>query len=122
MRSRPVVLLVDHIPETRPVFEQAAQTFPFELAMAEDGQAGYDAAMETKPDIIVIRQNVPILNPQSVSILLKQSPETSKIPVIVICTHLTDEEKEKFQDAGCNDCIKDPVSVDALILKIQEWL
>ncbi len=122
MSSRPVVLLVDHRPESRPIFQQVAEKIPFELLVAEDGQAGFDIAMETVPDLIVIRQNIPILNAQSVSVLLKQSPDTDKIPIMVICSQLSEEEREKFQDAGCNDCIKEPMDVDAVISKIKEWL
>ncbi|RUM88830.1 MAG: hypothetical protein DSZ23_04045 [Thermodesulfatator sp.] len=122
MSSRPVVLLVDHRPESKPIFQQVAEKFPFELLVAEDGQAGFDIAMEVVPDLIVIRQDIPILNAQSVSVLLKQSAETDKIPIMVLCSRLSQEEKEKFQDAGCNDCIKEPVEIDVVIAKIKEWL
>ncbi len=122
MNSRSVVLLVDHRPESKSIFEQIAEKFPFDLVVAEDGQAGFDMAKETPPDLIVIRQNIPILNAQSVSVLLKQSPDTDKIPIMVICSRLSEEEKGKFQDAGCDDCIKEPMDVDAIILKIQEWM
>ncbi len=122
MISRPVVLLVDHRPESKPIFQEIAERFPFKLLLAEDGQAGYDVAMETVPDLIIIRQNIPILNAQSVSVLLKQSPDTDKIPIMVICSQLSEEEREKFQDAGCNDCIKEPMDVDVIIAKIKEWL
>ncbi len=122
MISRPVVLLVDHRPESRPIFQEVSERLPFKLVLAEDGQAGYDIAMETAPDLIIIRQNIPILNAQSVSVLLKQSPETEKIPIMVLCSKLSEEEREKFQDAGCNDCIKEPVDVEVIIAKIKEWL
>lgn len=122
MNSRSVVLLVDHQPESKAIFKQIAEKFPFELVVAEDGQAGFDMAMETPPDLIVIRQNIPILNAQSVSVLLKQSPDTDKIPIMVICSHLSGEEKEKFQDAGCSDCIKEPIDIDLVKIKIKEWL
>ena len=122
MKPRSVVLLVDHQQESKSIFAQIAEKLPFKLIVAEDGQAGFDKAMENPPDLIVIRQNIPILNAQSVSVLLKQSPQTDKIPIMVLCSQLSEEDKEKFQDAGCNDCIKEPLDIDVVIQKIQEWL
>ncbi len=120
--NKPVVLLVDHKPEAREVFTQIAKEFPFDLIVAEDGQAGFDIAREQEPDLIVIRKNVPVLNAQSVSVLLKQSAATDKIPILVICPDYSPEDQEKFQDAGCNDCIKDVKEVDIVVSKLKEWL
>ena len=120
--NKPVVLLVDDRPEGKKVFSQIAEEFPFDLLVAEDGQEGFDLAREHEPDLIVIRKNVPILNAQSVSVLLKQSPNTEKIPILVICPDYSPDDEEKFQDAGCNDCIKDLDEVDIVISKLKEWL
>ncbi len=120
--NKPVVLLVDDRPEGKKIFSQIAQDFPFDLLVAEDGQEGFDIAREHEPDLIVIRKNVPILNAQSVSVLLKQSAATEKIPILVICPDFSPDDEEKFQDAGCNDCIKDLDEVDIVISKLKEWL
>ncbi len=120
--NTPVVLLVDDKPEGREVFSQIAQDFPFELIVAEDGQEGFDLAREQEPDLIIIRKNVPVLNAESVSVLLKQSAATDKIPILVICPDFSPEEQEKLQDAGCNDCIKDLQEVEIVVSKLKEWL
>ncbi len=122
MSEKPVVLLVDDKPEAKEIFSRIAQEFPFNLIVAEDGQAGFDLARQETPDLIIIRKNVPILNAQSVSVLLKQSSTTENIPILVICPDLSQEDKEKFQDAGCNDCLKEIQNVDLVIAKIKEWL
>ena len=122
MSDKPVVLLVDDKPETRRVLSKIAKEVHFRLIVAEDGQAGFDMAREEVPDLIVIRKNVPILNAQSVSVLLKQSANTEKIPIIVICPDFSKEDQEKFQDAGCNDCIKELKDEKLVISKIKEWL
>ncbi len=120
--NKPVVLLVDDKPEAQEIFTQIAQDFPFDLLVAEDGQSGFDIAREHEPDLIVIRKNVPVLNAQSVSVLLKQSAATDKIPILVICPDYSPEDQEKFQDAGCNDCIKDVREIEIVISKLKEWL
>ena len=122
MNPKPIVLLVDDNPESKEIFEEIAEDFPFDLVVAEDGQSGFDIAREREPDLIIIRKDVPILNAQSVSVLLKQSASTDKIPIMVICPDLSPEDREKFQDAGCNDCIKEPMETDIIISKIKEWL
>ncbi len=120
--NKPVVLLVDDKPEGKQIFSRIAQDFPFELIVAEDGQTGFDIARDQEPDLIIIRKNVPILNAQSVSVLLKQSASTDKIPILVICPDFSEEDREKFQDAGCNDCIRDPHELEIVISKLKEWL
>ena len=122
MSDKPVVLLVDDKPDAKKMLSKIAKEVQFRLIVAEDGQAGFDMAREEVPDLIVIRKNVPILNAQSVSVLLKQSANTEKIPIIVICPDFSKEDQEKFQDAGCNDCIKELKDEKLVISKIKEWL
>ncbi len=122
MASKTVVLLVDHQPEVRDLFTQAAARLEIELVTAEDGQEGLDQAKALVPSLMVIRRDVPVLNAQSVSVLLKQSPDTERIPVLVICSRLSDEDKESFRDAGCNDCLKEPLDEEKIVTKLKEWL
>ncbi len=122
MASRKLVLLVDHHPEVREVFQQAVEQMDLDLITAIDGQEGLDGAKEHKPALIVVRRDAPILNAQSVSVLLKQSPATEKIPVVVLCSGMTEEDKELFKDAGCDDCLKEPLEKEKIMLKLKEWL
>jgi DNA-binding response OmpR family regulator len=122
MASKRVVLLVDDHTDIHDMFRQAAARLSLELVTAEDGQEGLDQAKAMLPALMVIRRDVPILNAQSVSVLLKQSPDTEKIPVMVICSRLSEEDQESFRDAGCNDCIKEPLDEDKIVAKLKEWL
>ncbi len=122
MKESPTVLLVDNHEAVVQVFKEIGERHGLKMIFAEDGQEGLDMAKEELPELVVIRRNCPTLDALSVSVLLKQSPDTSEIPIVVICSGATPQEKESFRDAGCNGCIEEPISMEELIVKLKEWL
>lgn len=117
------IVLVEQKEEIINIVKTAADQAGFSLIVAEDGQEGFDIAMERPPSLVIVRCNAPILDAPSLSLLLKQSNATKDIPVLVICSSdIHTSEHEKYRDAGCNDCLKEPFSVSDVLKKIEEWL
>jgi len=116
------ILLVDDNEDVIATVKAVAVKERLRLITAEDGQEGIDIANQELPDLILIRGNAKVLDAMSMSILLKQSEETKNIPVMVLCSDLSAQERERFQDAGCCGCIKEPLTERHLIKIIEEWL
>ncbi len=116
------IVLVEQKEEIINVVKTAAERAGFSLIIAEDGQEGFDIAMERPPVLMMVRCDAPILDAPSLSLLLKQSNATKDVPILVICSEISASEHEKYQDAGCNDCLKEPFSVSDLLKIFKEWL
>jgi two-component system cell cycle response regulator DivK len=122
VKDEQTILLVDNKADVRETLGKIAGQLGLRLLLAEDGQEGLDIAKSENPDIIMIRRNAPILDALSMSVLLKQSDKTRDIPVVVICSDASPSELERFQDAGCSYCLKEPFTTDELNERLKDWL
>jgi len=116
------ILLVDYNESVIETVRKLANQTGLRLLFAEDGQEGLDLAKAELPDLVIIRKDVPILDALSMSVLLKQSPETDNIPVVLICTVTSSSERERLHDAGCSGFIEEPFTVNDLLQKLEDWL
>ncbi|MEA1992188.1 MAG: response regulator [Thermodesulfobacteriota bacterium] len=122
MKEDQTILLVDYNESVIETLRKLANQTGLRLLLAEDGQEGLDLAKAELPDLVIIRKDIPILDALSMSVLLKQSPETEDIPVVVICTVASSSERERFHDAGCSDFIEEPFTAKDLLQRLEDWL
>ncbi|PXF56130.1 MAG: hypothetical protein C4B57_01420 [Deltaproteobacteria bacterium] len=116
------ILLVDYDQSVIDTVRKLVNQTGLRLILAENGQEGLDLVKAELPDLVIIRKDVPILDALSISVLLKQSPETRDIPVAVICAEASPSERERFRDAGCIDFIEEPFTANDLLRKLEDWL
>lgn len=95
----------------------------FKVISAFDGVSGLKAAKEEKPDLILLDLILPKLDGFSVLKELKESPEVSKIPVLVL-TNLEDlESLQRVVELGAKDyLVKSEYSLEEVLKKIKEKL
>jgi len=116
------ILLVDYNESVIETVRKLANQKGLRLLLAEDGQEGLDLAKAELPDLVIIRKDVPMLDALSMSVLLKQSPETDNIPVVLISTAVSSSEKERLHDAGCSGFIEEPFTANDLLQRLEGWL
>ena len=122
MKEGQTILLVDYNESVIETVRKLANQNGLRLLLAEDGQEGLDLAKAELPDLVIIRKDVPVLDALSMSVLLKQSPETDNIPVVLICTTVSSLEKERVHDAGCSGFIEEPFTENDLLQRLEGWL
>ena len=122
MKEDQTILLVDYNESVIETVRKLANQTGLRLLLAEDGQEGLDLAKAELPDLVIIRKDVPILDALSMSVLLKQSPETDDIPVVLICTVASSSERERLHDAGCSGFIEEPFTANDLLQRLEDWL
>ena len=122
MKEGQTILLVDYNESVIETVRKLANQAGLKLLLAEDGQEGLDLAKAELPDLVIIRKDVPILDALSMSVLLKQSPETDDIPVVLICAVASSSERERLHDAGCSGFIEEPFTANDLLQRLEDWL
>ncbi len=122
MKKGNTILLVEQRATVIEMVKNVARQHGIRVILAEDGQEGLDMAKAECPDMIIVRRDCPVLDALSMSVLLRQSKKTEEIPVMVICSEAPAAERERFQDAGCNDCIEEPFTEEELERHIEGWL
>ena len=78
------ILIVDDSRLLRLSNERTLVRAGHNVTSAEDGEAGLRLALENKPDIIVLDMMLPKLSGPDVLRALRQNPDTSNIPVLVL--------------------------------------
>lgn len=75
---------------------------------AYDGQSGIAAAMEHKPDVVLLDLRMPNMGGLEVLMKLSQWPDTARIPVIVVSANVNDQTRKAALDLGAKCCIVKP--------------
>jgi two-component system, OmpR family, KDP operon response regulator KdpE len=88
----------------------------YEVVTASDGRAALDAAISTRPDLLVIDLGMPGLTGIEV---IEAVRGWSQVPILVVSGRSESWEKVEALDAGADDYVTKPFSVDELLARIR---
>ncbi len=91
----------------------------FEVITASNGKEGYQKAEETLPDLVILDVMMPELDGYQVCSLLRKNPKTAALPVMMLTSLSTVEQKIKGFDAGADDYLAKPFAPDELIAHVR---
>ena len=94
----------------------------FEVLVAEDGEKGCAAALEHKPDLILMDIQLPVMDGYEVTRRIKADPALWHIPIIAVTSYALSGDEAKTKAAGCDGYIAKPFSPRQLLAKINELL
>lgn len=119
LKSSPLrVLIVEDDPMMQLGLEQSLQTYPqiTIIGQAEDGYTGVKAALELKPDLVVMDIGLPCLD--GIAATQRIKAELPDIRVVVLTSHTTETEIVAALASGADAyCVKG-ASVDRLLTAI----
>jgi len=94
----------------------------FEIHYVESGREALSKTIANKPDILLLDVCMPGIDGYDTCRLLKNTPETSTIPIIMISGLENQSEKDEAFAAGCDDYITKPFEMSELIEKIKLYV
>lgn len=94
----------------------------FEVLSVEDGAKGIALAKETKPQLILLDIQLPIMNGYEVATQLRKIPSLNNVPIIAVTSYAMAGDREKCLAAGCNGYIEKPINPETFISEISEYL
>ena len=97
---------------------KAALASKFDVSYADSGQSCLASAIASPPDIILLDVCMPGLDGYDTCRMLKHTPETKNIPVVMVSGLESPSEKKAGFDAGCNAYVVKPFSVGVLLEEI----
>lgn len=114
----PTLLLVEDNEFNRDMLSRRLQRRSFEVLIALDGQQGIDVAQESKPDLILMDMDLPVMDGWEATRRLKADNATRSIPVIALTAHALQSDCDRAFEAGCDDFATKPIDFDSLLDKI----
>ncbi len=89
---------------------------------ASDGQDGLLAAIESKPDLVVLDVMMPTMDGFEVLRRMKEHDDTREIPVIMLSAKRLEGDVVNGLNLGAADYLVKPFMPEELLLKIQRLL
>src|SRR5439155_11550499 len=79
-----------------------------------------------RPDLVLLDLNLPRMNGRELLAAIKQDPDLRRIPVVMLTTSDSDEDRRRCYDLHANGYVVKPMSLERLFLVLQRvrdfWL
>ena len=77
------------------------------------------AVAEQTPDLIILDLNLPVLSGIEVCRILRQRPDTARVPIIMLTARTSESDRVTGLDVGADDYVTKPFSVKVLLQRIK---
>ncbi|OOQ59757.1 hybrid sensor histidine kinase/response regulator transcription factor [Mucilaginibacter pedocola] len=116
-KTRKRILLVEDNQELRLFLKQAFENY-YTIYEAEDGQQGLELAIDKVPDLIISDVMMPGMNGIEFCKLVKEQFETCHIPFVILSAKDALDTKIEGMESGADYYFAKPLSVDLLLLTV----
>ncbi|KIF02002.1 Fis family transcriptional regulator [Streptomyces sp. RSD-27] len=110
------VLVVEDDPQLVRALKINLQARKFEVEEAPDGGSALRLAAARKPDVIVLDLGLPDMDGVEV---IRGVRGWSRVPILVLSARHTSEDKIRALDAGADDYVTKPFSMDELLARLR---
>jgi len=119
--GRPVLLVVDDNADIR-TYIAGCLTDEYLLIKARDGRDGLEKVHKFKPDLVISDVMMPNMNGYQLCTAMKSDPTVNHIPVILLTSKASLEDKITGLEAGSDDYIAKPFSAKELRARVHNLL
>ena len=116
------ILVVEDQDDNRRILRDLLTNAGFDMIEAENGEDAVASAQESRPDLILMDIQLPILDGYEATRRIKANPDLKSIPIIVVTSYALSGDEDKARLAGCDDYVAKPFSPRQLLAKIKEYL
>lgn len=116
MAERSRILVVDDEPQITRVLKTTLQAQGYEVKTAADGEAALNLSMDWIPDLIVTDLSMPLMSGIELCRLVR---ERSQVPIILLSVREEERNKIAALDAGADDYVTKPFSVNELLARVR---
>lgn len=117
--SRQRILVVEDDPAVRNLVTTALDLHGYDVERAETGELAVMEAASRNPDLIMLDLGLPDIDGVEV---ISKIRGWSAVPIIVISARTEDSDKIGALDAGADDCLTKPFSVEELLARVRASL
>ena len=120
MDTKKKILLVEDDEALAEVYKSRLEIEGFETQWVENGELALTAAMTFKPDLILLDAMMPKISGFDVLDILRNTPETNNIHVIMLTALSQPKDKERAESLGVDDyLVKSQVVIGDVIERVR---
>lgn len=110
------ILVIDDETQIRRMLRIALKSEGYDISEAENGEQGLASIVRQQPDLVVLDLGLPDMDGQT---LLRELRSWSAVPVIVLSVRNSDKEKVQLLDAGAQDYVTKPFSIEEFLARVR---
>ena len=112
------ILAIDDDKFVQKMISRALSSDSIEVRAALDGETGIQMAEESMPNIILLDVEMPGINGYETCERLRNSPQTSKVPIIFLSSRSSLRERMQGYEVGGDDYLVKPFEKENLLARI----
>lgn len=116
------ILYIEDNPDNRLLVKRVLEAEGYILLEAANAHDGMQAALEQRPDLVLMDINLPEIDGYTTTARLKATPGLEHLKVVALTANVMRGDREKTLAAGCDGYIQKPIDVDALPRQIARFL
>ena len=116
------ILVIEDTEDNRRILRDLLTNAGFELIEAVDGEKGVAAALDSKPDLILMDIQLPVIDGYEATRRIKANPTTQHIPIIAVTSYAMSGDEMKAREAGCDGYVAKPFSPRQILATIRGLL
>lgn len=117
------VLLIEDERNVAELYRLKLSLDGYDVIVAENGEEGLNKALKLKPEVIFLDIKMPKMDGFEVLKILRESPQTKKVPVIILSNFDEQDLIEKGLALGANEyLIKSQFTPEGISNKVKDWL
>ena len=114
--NKPMILVVEDDPPIRNLIATTLKTNDYRYQLAANGKEAMLAASTQSPDIVLLDLGLPDMDGVEI---IQNIRSWSNLPIIVISARSEDRDKIAALDAGADDYLTKPFSVEELLARLR---
>jgi two-component system cell cycle response regulator DivK len=120
--TQKTILYVEDNAMNRQIVRDLLKRTSYQLIEAHDGEAGVAAALEKRPDLILMDVQLPKISGVEAMRRLRAEAATAQTPIIAITSFALSGDEQKAKDAGATAYLAKPYSPRDLLALIRRML
>lgn len=123
MNDKKRILLVEDDIALADVYQARLEIEGFEVKQVNNGEDALSAAVEFKPELILLDAMMPKISGFDVLDILRNTPETTNIKVIMLTALSQPKDRERAENLGVDDyLVKSQVVIGDVIERVRHHL
>jgi two-component system, cell cycle response regulator DivK len=93
----------------------------YEVVTASDGHAGIELAEATRPTLILLDIQLPMMDGYAVARALRANPSLAGTPIVAVTSYAMVGDREKALSSGCDGYLEKPINPDTFVSQVEAY-
>jgi len=112
-------LIIEDNEDSRVLITRLLEKSGYRTLLAATGREGMTAALQRKPDFIILDIQLPDMDGLDVLRAIRSSASGYRIPVIAMTSYAMSGDRQRFLASGCDEYIEKPIDPQRVISQIR---